>query len=65
MARHLGIVGTPEVKPPIHHCQTGKCGLCLRCLTNARWERIYQAKIADPDYYSGARLTYASPLSSI
>ena len=29
-----------------------QCGKCPRCLDNARWERIYQEKFADPDYYT-------------
>ena len=28
------------------------CGHCSRCLDNARWERIFAEKFADPDYYA-------------
>jgi len=27
------------------------CGACPACQDEARWERIFQAKFADPDYY--------------
>jgi hypothetical protein len=29
-----------------------KCGQCRPCLDNARWERIFNEKFSDPDYYS-------------
>ena len=28
------------------------CGKCARCVENARWDRIFNEKFADPDYYS-------------
>jgi hypothetical protein len=28
-----------------------KCGRCRRCLDNARWDRIFSEKFADPGYY--------------
>lgn len=28
------------------------CGVCPRCQEDARWERIFQEKFADPYYYS-------------
>jgi hypothetical protein len=40
------------------------CGGCFECIDNARWERIFQAKFADPDYYNrGINLRQSSPLS--
>jgi len=27
------------------------CGMCTACQDEARWERIFQAKFADPHYY--------------
>jgi len=27
-----------------------RCGRCPSCLTNMRWERIFQEKFADPEY---------------
>ena len=43
-----------------------RCGHCPQCLDNARWERIFAEKFADPTYYtSGAVTRMASPLTSI
>ena len=42
------------------------CGQCRNCLENARWERIFQEKFANSDYYHhDIRIRYASPLSSV
>lgn len=41
-----------------------KCGKCCECRENARWERIYQAKFADPHYYDvRSALRMASPVA--
>ena len=29
-----------------------RCGLCYKCRDNARWERIFKEKFADPEYYN-------------
>ena len=36
---------------------------CRRCSDNARWERIFQEKFADPDYYSHPITRNGSSLS--
>jgi hypothetical protein len=36
---------------------------CRRCSDNARWERIFQEKFADPDYYSNPITRNGSSLS--
>jgi len=42
------------------------CGQCRNCQENARWERIFQEKFANSDYYHhDIRARYASPLSSV
>ncbi len=41
------------------------CGRCPRCLDNARWERIFAEKFADPDYYSQLVTRTSSPLTSV
>jgi hypothetical protein len=42
------------------------CGECRNCQENARWERIFQEKFANSDYYHhDIRIRYASPLSSV
>src|ERR1017187_6219546 len=41
------------------------CGQCRNCQENARWERIFQEKFANSDYYHhDIRIRYASPLGS-
>jgi hypothetical protein len=43
-----------------------QCGQCRTCQENARWERIFQEKFANSDYYHhDIRVRYASPLSSV
>jgi len=42
-----------------------RCGHCGDCLENARWERVFQAKFADPNYYGGLRVRNESPLNSV
>jgi hypothetical protein len=42
----MGPVGGSQ--RPARRC---RCGNCLACQDNARWERIFQEKFADPDYY--------------
>ena len=43
-----------------------RCGQCRNCQENARWERIFQEKFANSDYYHhDIRVRYASPLSSV
>lgn len=42
-----------------------KCGHCRQCLDNARWDRIFTEKFADPGYYSRMTIRTASPLTSV
>ena len=42
-----------------------KCGVCRTCLEEARWERIFREKFADPTYYSARPVSLTSPLSEI
>jgi len=39
--------GSKPQRPP-RRC---RCGACPLCLENARWERIFAEKFADPKYY--------------
>lgn len=39
---------TPVSKSVARRCN---CGICPTCVDNARWERIFQEKFADPNYY--------------
>jgi hypothetical protein len=42
-----------------------KCGQCQQCLEDARWERIFAEKFADPNYYTRRITHIASPLTSL
>jgi|HubBroStandDraft_2_1064218.scaffolds.fasta_scaffold290020_1 hypothetical protein len=42
-----------------------RCGYCPRCLDNARWERIYEERFADPSYYRQFGIRSSSPLSGL
>jgi hypothetical protein len=35
-----------------HRGRRCACGTCTTCIENARWERIFREKFADPDYYT-------------
>ena len=41
-----------------------KCGQCRQCLEDARWERIFAEKFADPNYYKRPVTHATSPLAS-
>jgi hypothetical protein len=41
------------------HC---KCGKCVQCVDNAKWDRMFNEKFADPDYYSPRPLAHESSL---
>jgi hypothetical protein len=43
-------------------CRTG---VCPSCIENARWERVFQEKFADPYYYSRGSLRSASPIAHL
>jgi hypothetical protein len=52
---HAPVVGAPK------HCS---CGACAFCMDNARWERIFADKFADPTYYAPRLPRLGSTLSS-
>jgi hypothetical protein len=41
-----------------------KCGRCRRCLDNARWDRIFSEKFADPGYYP-LKVSHNSSLAGV
>jgi hypothetical protein len=41
------------------------CGKCRQCLDDARWDRIFNEKFADPDYYTRRHVRCSSPLESL
>ena len=42
-----------------------KCSQCRQCLDDARWERIFAEKFADPNYYTRPITHTTSPLASL
>jgi len=51
---------TAERRRPRCHC-----GQCRQCLDDARWDRIFTEKFADPDYYTRRQVRCSSPLESL
>jgi hypothetical protein len=45
--------------PKVKRC---KCGACQRCVEEARWERIFNERFADPDYYKQRPTHFGSSL---
>lgn len=59
-------VPTEFTSKPAHVYKSPGCArgcTCRRCSDNARWERIFQEKFADPDYYSHPITRNGSSLS--
>jgi hypothetical protein len=56
--------GTPRApqagRSRVVRCQ---CGACALCEENARWDRIFHEKFADPTYYSRRTIRSESPLN--
>jgi hypothetical protein len=45
--------------PKVKRCH---CGVCPRCIEEARWERIFNERFADPDYYKSRPAHFGSSL---
>ena len=45
--------------PKVRRC---RCGTCQRCVEEARWERIYNERFADPNYYKNRPTMFGSSL---
>jgi hypothetical protein len=52
----------PVVHQPATKRRRCRCGICVRCTDNARWERIFAEKFADPTYYSPRNVRHESSL---
>ena len=57
--------GESVYRPPAYKTRRCRCGVCAGCKDNASWERIFAEKFADPTYYSGPVIRYASPLNAV
>ncbi len=55
----------PSVRGPAGRKRNCHCGRCAECVDNARWDRIFNEKFADPDYYAPRYVRYSSPISSL
>ena len=56
----------PATRPAVPGARSGSrcnCGICPTCQDNARWERVFNEKFADPDYYSPREIRRGSSLS--
>jgi hypothetical protein len=54
-----------QIRLPDSHAEHRKrcaCGTCNTCLDNARWDAIFNAKFADPDYYKARPIRSGSSL---
>jgi hypothetical protein len=56
-------LASPLQLPKRIHRRRCSCGKCPQCLENARWEKVFTEKFADPLYYNRDSLRYSSPLS--
>lgn len=45
--------------PKVKRCH---CGTCPRCREEARWDRIFNERFADPDYYKNRPTHFGSSL---
>ena len=50
-------------QPAVRGTRRCQCGHCPPCLENARWERIFAEKFADPEYYKPRPAPSGSSLS--
>jgi hypothetical protein len=48
--------------PPCPKVKRCHCGVCIRCQEEARWERIFNERFADPDYYKERPARFGSSM---
>ena len=53
----VGLLGAHV--PRVKRC---RCGACTRCIEEARWERIFNERFADPDHYKARPTHFGSSL---
>ena len=54
-----------KVNPLASGCRNRSCGHCAQCLDNARWDRIFNEKFADPTYYGSLTVRHSSALAGV
>lgn len=47
---------------PVGKVRRCQCGVCRKCVENARWDRIFNEKFADPEYYRRKSYHFGSSL---
>ncbi|MGA3237873.1 MAG: hypothetical protein ABSG03_16385 [Bryobacteraceae bacterium] len=62
--------GTAPGAHPIHlpkrlKMSRCRCGVCRVCTEEARWEKVFKEKFADPTYYGDRPPRFSSPLSEM
>jgi len=60
-----GISPRPQLVQSVRRPRVCQCKVCERCLDNARWDRIFNEKFADPTYYGKLTVRHNSTLASI
>jgi hypothetical protein len=59
----------PRLTSPRHarhsRSRVCSCGACGGCQDNARWNRIFDEKFADPSYYGGIFVRHNSSLAGV
>lgn len=65
--KHVARRGTQESIKPVRTLRVRRCrcGECPRCVENARWDRIFNEKFADPEYYAAKPVRFGSTLDRI
>ena len=48
--------------PPMNEYVPCDCGKCKSCGENAQWDRIFNEKFADPNYYASRTISHSSSL---
>jgi hypothetical protein len=61
---HRDNISTSPRPARVGRRQRCRCGQCRECVDNARWERIFAEKFADPNYYTRSVVRAESPLRS-
>jgi hypothetical protein len=54
---------TPRVNAPCPKVKRCHCGQCFRCQEEARWERIFNERFADPEYYKERPAPFGSSMA--
>lgn len=61
-SNHRGSPQGPKTMTRSSPARRCRCGTCPRCIDNARWDRIFRQKFADPNYYEPKPVAFGSTL---